>query len=172
MNERDIPDTDLRLEEESREELKKTLGPVVKGELPEKYIDKEPLIAVGDVVTDILLGQDIEPDVAIVDGKTRRGEFERDWTEEKTINIRNPPEVIKQESWNAIQDALSSEKPAFIKVDGEEDLLSLAAIALCPLKGLVVYGVPSKGMVINEVSEDIKDKTWEVINKMIEVNER
>lgn len=171
MIDRDVPKTDLRLKEESREELKKTLGPIVKGELPGRYVDKKPLIAVGDVVTETLLEQDIRPDVAIVDGKTRRGEFKRDWTEEKTINIRNPPEVIKQESWNAIQDGISSEKPTFIEVDGEEDLLSLVAIALCPLGGLVIYGVPSEGMVINEVSEEIKDKTWEVINDMIEANE-
>ena len=172
MIERDIPDTDLKLKDKSRKKLKKTLGPVVKGGLPERYIDKGPLIAVGDFVTDVLLEQDIRPDVAIVDGKTRRGSFKkRDWTEEKTINIRNPPEVIKQESWDVIRDAISTEKPVFIEVNGEEDLLSLVAIALCPLGGLVIYGVPSKGMVINEISEEIKDKTWEVINNMIEVNE-
>jgi len=172
MTERDIPDTDLRLKEENREQLKKTLGPVVKGNLPERYVDKKPLIAVGDVVTDILLGQDIRPDVAIVDGKTRRGKFKkRDWTEEKTINIRNPPEVIKQESWIAIEKAILSENTTFIKVDGEEDLLSLVAIALCPLDGIVIYGVPSKGMVINEISKEIKKKSWEVINNMTEVNE-
>ncbi len=172
MIEREIPDTDLRLGEGTRKELKRTLGPVVQGELPERYIDKRPLIAVGDVVTHTLLEQDIQPDVAVVDGKTRRGIFEkRDWDEEKTINIRNPPETIKQESWDAIQDAISSEKTSFIKVDGEEDLLSLVAIALCPLEGVVIYGVPSEGMVINEVSEDVKEKTWEVINNMIELNE-
>ncbi|MBS3817662.1 MAG: DUF359 domain-containing protein [Candidatus Thermoplasmatota archaeon] len=167
----EIPNTDLRLSEEDREELKETLGTVIKGKLPDRFVSRDPLIAVGDVVTDILLEQGVEPDVSIVDGKTRRGRFDKRGWEEKTINIKNPPEVIKQESWSVIQEAISSEDKELIKVEGEEDLLSLVAIALCPLGGLVIYGVPSEGMVINEVSEDIKEKTWEVINKMKEVDE-
>lgn len=168
----EIPDSDLRLREEDREELKRTLGPVVEGELPERFIEKSPIITVGDVVTDTLLEQSIRPDVGIVDGKTQRDDYEfREWDEEETIKIRNPPSIIKKETWKTIRRAIEREKKVMIFVEGEEDMLSLVAIALCPHGGLVIYGVPKEGMVINEVSEDVKAKTWEIINKMIEVED-
>ncbi|MEF8835611.1 MAG: DUF359 domain-containing protein [Candidatus Thermoplasmatota archaeon] len=166
----EIPDTDLRLKEEDREELKRTLGPVVEGELPERFIEKNPIITVGDVVTDTLLEQGIRPDVGIVDGKTQRNDYEfREWDEEETIKLKNPPSLIKKEAWTTIKGAIEREEKVMIFVEGEEDMLSLVAIALCPHGGLVIYGVPEEGMVINEVSEDVKAKTWEIINKMIEV---
>ncbi len=167
----EIPDTDLRLKEEDREELKQTLGPVVEGELPEVYREKRPIITVGDVVTDILLQQGIQPDVGIVDGKTQRDDYEfREWSEEKTIELKNPPSQIRNKAWETIKDAIEREDKVVVLVDGEEDMLSLVAIALCPLDGIVIYGIPGEGMVINLVSEDLKDKTWEIINKMIEVD--
>jgi len=168
----EIPDTDLRLKEEDRGELKQTLGPVVKGELPERYIGRCPIISVGDVVTHKLLEQGIRPDVGIVDGKTQRGDYEfREWDEEETIKIQNPPSLIKKEAWETIGRAIEREENVIVFVDGEEDMLSLVAIALCPLGGIVIYGIPGKGMVINVVSEDVKEKTWEIINKMIEVDD-
>ena len=172
MNTSVIPDHDLRLPEDNREELKQTLGPVISGELPEKYIDSIPIIAVGDVVTDILIEQGITPDVCIYDGITRRGNYEKEQDRpEKTLNIKNPAGMIKQESWKVIQEAINIKEPVSIEVDGEEDLLSLVSIALCPEGGIVIYGIPSKGMVINEVDSEIRRKTLEVINKMIKVDE-
>ncbi len=167
----EIPDTDLKLREKDRGELKRTLGPVVEGELPEKYIEKEPIITVGDVVTDTLLEQGIRPDLGIVDGKTQRDDYEfREWNEKETIRIENPPSLIKKEAWNTIEKAIEKEEKVILFVDGEEDMLSLVAIALCPLGGIVIYGIPGEGMVINEVSEDLKEEAWEIINKMIKVD--
>lgn len=168
----EIPDTDLRLKEEDREELKRTLGPVVEGELPERFMKKTPIITVGDVVTDTLLEQGIRPDVGVVDGKTQRDDYEfREWDEEKTIKLKNPPSLIKKEAWTTIKEAIEREEKVMLFVEGEEDMLSLVAIALCPLGGIVIYGVPGEGMVINKVSKDVKKKTWEIINKMIEVDD-
>ncbi|MEF8874261.1 MAG: GTP-dependent dephospho-CoA kinase family protein [Candidatus Thermoplasmatota archaeon] len=175
MSGHEIPKKDLRLKKEQRNRLKKTLGTIVEGELPESYADSKPIIAVGDVVTEILLEQDIIPDVGMIDQKTRRGEYESGMREKEAfdieIEIKNPPEMMTHAAWNALQKALNKEEPVLIDVEGEEDLLSLAAIALCPDGGVVIYGVPSEGMVINEVSDDIKEKAWEVINNMIEVDE-
>ncbi len=172
MLDKKIPDSDLRLKKEQRIRLKDTLGEVVQGELPLKYLDKKPIIAVGDVVTDTLLEQGLKPDVAVIDGKTRRGPFEYDNLVEfpTELDIKNPPEIIVRKAWCAFQSAIEKDEPVLIRVEGEEDLLSLVAIVLCPLDGIVIYGVPSEGMVINEVSKDLKEKSWEVINNMIEVN--
>ncbi|MFP4050496.1 MAG: GTP-dependent dephospho-CoA kinase family protein [Thermoplasmata archaeon] len=167
-----IPDNDLTLPEDNRDELKQTLGPIVSGELPEEYTDKKPIIAVGDVVTDILIKQGITPDVCIYDGITRRGNYDKKQKRpEKTLNIKNPAGMITKESWKVIQEAINIKEPVSIEVDGEEDLLSLVSIALCPEGGIVIYGIPSKGMVINEVDSEIKRKALEVINKMIKVDE-
>ncbi|MFW6375717.1 MAG: GTP-dependent dephospho-CoA kinase family protein [Thermoplasmatota archaeon] len=172
MNTSIIPDHDLKLPEDNREELKQTLGPVVSGELPEKYINRTPIIAVGDVVSDILIEQGVTPDVCIYDGITRRGDYEsKQDRPEKTLNIKNPAGMIKQGAWEVIQEAINIKEPVSIEVDGEEDLLSLVSIALCPEGGIVIYGIPSKGMVINEVDSEIKPKALEVINKMIKVDE-
>lgn len=80
--------------------------------------------------------------------------------------MKNPAGMIVEEAWQIVQKAIESEEPVVIKVDGEEDLLSLVAIIRAPLDGLVIYGIPERGMVINRVDDRIKEKTWEVINKM------
>lgn len=173
----EIPETDLKIKEENRDELKETLGPIVQGDLPKKYTEKKPIITVGDVVTYTLIEQGIYPDVGIIDGKTQRGSFEkRCWKSEKEteiqqIEIQNPQSFITREAWETIEEALGTEEKVIIYVEGEEDMLSLPSIALCPLYGIVIYGVPDEGMVINEVSKEIKKKTWKIINKMIEVGE-
>jgi len=43
-------------------------------------------------------------------------------------------------------------------VTGEEDLLALPAIVLAPLGSVVLYGQYDKGVVINEVTEELKKK--------------
>ncbi|MFP4000982.1 MAG: GTP-dependent dephospho-CoA kinase family protein [Thermoplasmata archaeon] len=167
---RNIPSSDLKLKPEDRDELKKTLGPVIEGELPSEYRDKSPIITVGDFVTDKLLRQGIVPEVSIVDGKTKRGEFEvREWDEEEVIHLVNPQSMITRESWEKVEEAIESDEEVTIYVDGEEDMLSLVSIALCPEGGIVIYGIPDEGMVINEITRDLKEKAWEIINKMIEV---
>jgi len=158
---------DLVLPEDQRVILKETLGELVEGDLPSSYIEKRPIIAVGDVVTDRLLEQGVMPDVSIIDGKTRRGPYDPGEPDiEKKINIKNPAGMITVESWKAVEKALESDKPVLIEVTGEEDMLSLVAISLCPEGGLVIYGYPDKGMVINEVDGPKKERTLEALNKM------
>jgi len=169
---REIPETDLRLRSEDRSELKRTLGPVIDGELPEKYHRMTPKITVGDVVTDILLDQGIVPDVSIVDGKTQRGKFgSRDWEDEDVVRLENPQSMITAVAWKKIRSAIESDEKITIYVDGEEDMLSLVSIILCPDDGIVIYGIPDEGMVINEISDDLRREAWEIINKMIEVED-
>ncbi len=165
-----IPKADLKLPEELRTPLKETFGELVDGPLPEKYCRYGCIITVGDVVTDILIGQGITPDLALVDGKTRRGDYESKIPSlEKTINIKNPAGVITRDAWEAIIDGLDQEDPVKIIVDGEEDLLSLVVIALADKDCLVIYGIPGEGMVVNIVDDGIKTKSWEVINNMVKV---
>ncbi len=166
----EIPEKDLMLKEEHRGDLRQTLGSVVEGDLPKEYRDRVPIICVGDVVTDTLLNQEIHPHLSIVDGKTRRGSFEkRKWEDKACVEIDNPQSYITQEAWQVIKKAIESDEKVTIYVNGEEDMLSLPCNILCPPDGIVLYGLPGKGMVINEVSKELKEKTWKIINKMIEV---
>ncbi len=162
---------DIRLPKELRSMLKDTLGPVVSGVLPEEYLEHRPLITVGDFVTNVLCEQGILPDLSVVDGKTHRGEYMGKLPDVERIYVKNPPEMITVEAWNAVELGISSEKPHVIVVDGEEDLLSLVAIIHCPVGGIVLYGIPSEGMVINIVDEHKQQRSWQVINRMEKVNQ-
>ncbi len=167
----DIPETTLKLPLELRKELKEKLGPVIDGQLPERYNDRD-IIAVGDVVTDKIIDSGVIPKLSIVDEKTRRGDYKKgDRPQEKIIYIKNPPELITKESWRAIGYGIKFEGPVLIKVIGEEDLLSLVSIMRSEDGTLVIYGIPDEGMVINEVDEELKNKTREVINKMHKIKE-
>ncbi len=158
------------LREENRGDLRIELGKVVTGDLPTEYASKRPIVAVGDVVTEVLYRQGVTPDVGVIDNKTRRG----DYTHEirypgKKVRVVNPPGMITRDAWDAIRDALNTPEPVLVMVDGEEDLLSIISIMLCPEGGIVIYGIPSKGMIINLVDQEKKEKCQQAINNMIKV---
>ncbi len=170
MNSTESSEGHYALRKDQRIDLRSTLGDVVSGDLPIKYTDKHPIITVGDVVTEVLHRQGVTPDLAVIDNKTRRGEYspELDYPA-KNIRVNNPPGMITFEAWNVIKDALEDSEPVLIIVEGEEDLLSIVSIILCPEGGIVIYGIPCKGMVVNLVDRQKKEKCWEVINKMKKV---
>lgn len=165
-----IPDTDLKLPQDMRGILRDNLDDIISGDLPQRYLDNKPIITVGDVVTDILVKQGIIPDVAIVDGKTQRGIYKTvSELRIQRVEIENPTGMITKDAWKAIEKAISDPEPVLIHVDGEEDLLSIPSIILCPEGGTVIYGIPSKGMVVNVVDDVKKEICLTVIDKMIEV---
>ncbi len=108
-------DHDLKLPKGIRNTLKQTLGPVISGKLPDKYLKHRPLIAVGDFVNNVLYDQGIRPDLGIVDGHTRRGIYEGNIPEfDEKIEVDNPPTEITAEAWEAVEEALSSKESFLI----------------------------------------------------------
>jgi uncharacterized protein (UPF0218 family) len=98
------------------------------------------IFTVGDVVTANFLAAGLVPDAAAVDLKTRRSEYVR--TVEafpRILRVRNPPGYITEEAWAAVEYAVKT-PGTLLLVDGEEDMLSLAFIALAPDDSAVVYG--------------------------------
>jgi uncharacterized protein (UPF0218 family) len=98
------------------------------------------IYTVGDVVTANFLAAGLVPDAAAVDLKTRRSEYVR--TVEafpRIVSVRNPPGYITEEAWAAVEDAVRT-PGTLLLVEGEEDMLSLAFIALAPDDSAVVYG--------------------------------
>ena len=82
-----------------------------------------------------------------------------------TFHVVNPAGTISQESWQAIKNALKQEAATVI-VEGEEDLLALPAILEAQLNALIVYGQPSQGIVIVEVTSQRKAKLAKLLDEI------
>lgn len=99
----------------------------------------ERVYSVGDVVTKNLLTHGLIPTSVAVDEKTRRGvQVEQLAIYDKVVRVYNPPGYITEEAWAAVEEAVRGH--IVIKVEGEEDMLSLAFIKLAPPRSVVVYG--------------------------------
>ncbi|MFN7105409.1 MAG: GTP-dependent dephospho-CoA kinase family protein [Pyrobaculum sp.] len=98
------------------------------------------IYTVGDVVTNNFLNYGLIPTSAAVDEKTRREAYVRPtYFFRKVLRVRNPPGYITAEAWTAVEEAVR-DGGVIIKVEGEEDMLSLAFIKLAPSHSIVIYG--------------------------------
>lgn len=148
------PELQLSLPAALRHELKDPMGPIeTDAERLLEAVDG-PLIAVGDVVTYHLLQADRRPDVALVDGQTKREAVDagidrvvRNVEGGHTLCVTNPPGVLTESLLTALANALETHEPTTIFVDGEEDLAVLPALLAAPDGASVVYGQPDEGMV-------------------------
>ncbi|WP_178918057.1 GTP-dependent dephospho-CoA kinase family protein [Natronomonas gomsonensis] len=167
----------VELQTELRGELKDPLGPI--------YTDTDalladtdgPIIAVGDIVTYHLLEAGRRPDVALVDGKTKRERVEREILDaiegfDHQQEVENPPATLTAELLEALDDAIDSEGTTVITVVGEEDLAALPAIVAAPDGAAVVYGQPDEGMVLVTVDETLRTECRGLLERMEGDSER
>jgi len=143
---------------ELRIKLKEPMGTLVQGSFAEAMARFKELVAnerpkyiisVGDTVSKNLVKHGLLPKLAIVDNKAmRKPTGPIPLTSEKTIRVENPAATITEEAVRAIRDAFGANDTAKIMVDGEEDLLTLVAVAYAPEGSFVVYGQPHEGIVI------------------------
>ncbi|SFK60902.1 hypothetical protein SAMN04487950_0155 [Halogranum rubrum] len=129
-----------------------------------------PIIAVGDVVTFHLRQAERDPDVAVIDGKTKREAVDEAVKEvldgdADRIEVENPPATISEALLDALVSALAADDPTVIFVDGEEDLATLPAIVAAPVGASIVYGQPNEGMVHVPVDEETKAEARELLSK-------
>ncbi|QLD90599.1 GTP-dependent dephospho-CoA kinase family protein [Natronomonas salina] len=166
-----MPTILAKLPDDLRGELKDPLGPI--------YTDTEALladagdsiVAVGDMVTYHLLQADRRPDVALVDGKTKRERVEREVAEaidgfDERLDAVNPPATLTDELLEALADALDSDGTTVITVEGEEDLAALAAVVAAPDGAAIVYGQPDEGMVLATVDDDLRAECRDLLEAM------
>tara|TARA_B100000989_G_scaffold87556_1_gene63094 strand:+ start:11626 stop:12489 length:864 start_codon:yes stop_codon:yes gene_type:complete len=142
------------------EELKKPSGQLFSGpeNSPEvamsaamENISPGAIVAVGDVSVATLLEFGVIPDIALVDGMTKRIELEQkvDLSDFSLIlSAQNPAGEVTPSLIESIDAALHSDQTACIEVDGEEDLAPLIVHLLSPLGTNVIYGQPGKGVVL------------------------
>lgn len=105
--------------------------------------DFQPVITIGDVVTESFIEAGIPIRLAIIDGKTKRGIHEisgGNFTECRSVD--NPTGEISAEAWTTIKDTIDGGEKTVIAVNGEEDLLVLPVVAEAPLHTIVAYGQP------------------------------
>ena len=141
---------------------------------PEFLKKTEYIVTVGDICTIKIFEQIREPDLAIVDLKTKRNTL-LDPEQLKIMNkigynnieVRNPAGTISKALWKAIESSLSEEKSSKITVKGEEDLAALAVISMAPEEAKVIYGMPDRGMVVVDVNQQSKKRANDFLKRML-----
>ncbi len=159
----------LRLPKHLRKKLKKPFGHLI-SDVNKLEINSETIICIGDKTSEEILKKGIKPKICVYDGKIKRKRIQIPDIikkfDAKKIEIKNPPGSLTEEAFDAINFALKGESSFKIWVDGEEDLITLAAIALAPLDSLVLYGQPSEGVVVVRVDNKNKLKINGILKEM------
>ncbi len=161
-------DNNLVMPDSLRDQLQKPLGTVITdiNNIITIVPPPTPIITVGDMVSMDLLKTGITPAICVVDFQTKRTDIDERITAKyfPTIHqtLQNPagsinPQIadIYLQSFNIFQKTSNTQ---IIKVEGEEDLLTLPALLLSPLGSFVIYGIPNLGACILEVTPEIKSK--------------
>lgn len=164
-------DVVVALPEGLRGELKEPMGPVFTdpGELLARVEGR--LVAIGDIVTYHFEQVGVSPDVAVVDGRTKREAVDDEVravidSDTHRTTVENPPATLSADLLDGLVDALDSPEPTVLTVDGEEDLAVLPAILAAETGASVVYGQPNEGMVHVAVTGERKVEIADLIARM------
>ena len=165
-----------KLTPELRRKLKNPIGTLIRGSFNETMtklkdlVEKEKppiVITVGDIVSKNLSENNMLPKLSIVDNKVMRRKIQPiALTVNKTFYVKNPPGTITEEAVATIQQALKHDRRVKIVVDGEEDLLTLAAALYAPENSFVVYGQPLEGIVLVKATKQKKKEVIEILGTM------
>lgn len=172
----------FRLPEKMREELAKPHGRLYRGHGDQLLLEVEEvkdcklLCCVGDLVSASAVRVGLNPDIAVIDGKTLREDkvdFDYEFFDEK-IDAFNPAGYITCELISALRKAIDfagKGKKVLVFVDGEEDLAVIPLGLLLPEKSLVIYGQPHEGVVALVIDNNKKFLILNILNRMEVVGE-
>ena len=163
----------LELQPGLRTELKDPFGPVSTDTAAVLDGAGEPLVTVGDIVTYHALEAGHTPDLAFVDERTERAAVDDRISEgieddrfDRVLSIENPPGTLTAALLSALTDGLATDERTLVRVDGEEDLAALPAIAAAPAGASVLYGQPGEGVVHVTVDSDTRERVVELLGRM------
>jgi len=164
----------LFLPENLRNELKIPLGKLIINDSSEKedYIRKiyseKVVITVGDATSELLLQMGLIPLLHIIDGQEKREKRSLPLADaiNTELTVKNNPGEISNESFELIKNIFMEKPPIRLVVDGEEDLLVLPVCLFAPENSVVMYGQPNEGLVITEITNDVRDKIQKIVNQM------
>lgn len=161
---------------ELRKTLKTPFGILLCGTFPEsmkKFAtiveERKPpkIVTVGDTVTRNLHRHGISPQLSITDNRSMRKPIRQIiYPVDKIVKVKNPQGTITEEAAKAVHEAILKSEKVQIRVDGEEDLLTIIAVLNSPEKTLVVYGQPYEGMVVVEVTAEKKAEASRILEAM------
>lgn len=164
--------------------LKKPLGNIIRYDQIEriKIVDpstqSEKLITVGDTTTVKLLSLGIIPDLSVTDGLERRQIsttsieslnsviYTLSGSEVVQLTCRNEAGSISSEAVSTIRRALAFQPPVLLRVEGEEDLITLPLIAYAPMGSRILYGQPAEGIVDVRVSKKTQQKAKRLMRRI------
>jgi hypothetical protein len=161
---------------EMRRALKQPLGTLIRGSFVDtmkrlkKMAEQEnpaSIISVGDTVSKNLAKNGFYPKLYVVDNKCmRRNTKPSKLPADQTVYVTNPPGTITDEAKRAIEAALKKSEHVKIVVKGEEDLLTLVAIAYASEDSYVIYGQPHEGIVVVKVTPEKKTEIVSILKSM------
>lgn len=135
-----------------------------------KMVEQEnptSIISVGDTVSKNLAENGFSPKLYIIDNNCmRRSTKPSKLPADRTVYITNPRGTITDEAEQAIKAALKESEHVKIVVKGEEDLLTLVAIAYASEDSYVIYGQPHEGIVVVKVTPDKKREIASILESM------
>jgi len=161
------------LKPEMAEELRETKHKIYQ-ESPKSLTDSKYIATIGDICTIRVFEEIQEPNLCIVDMKTKRNialnsrqKKQISKIGEKTVHVQNKAGTISDELWKSIKDNISTNLNTKIVVDGEEDLATLAVISMVQLGAKVIYGMPNRGMVVVDVNQQEKKRANSLLRRML-----
>lgn len=160
-------DEDFVVSRETRKRLKGFSVRTV-GDSRQLALENEDVVCVGDKTSENVLLNGIKPKICVYDGRIMREDVGiskaiRDF-EARELRVRNPPGTLTRELFKAIETGFKEKGSFKIRVYGEEDLATLAAILLAPDGTKILYGQPKKGLVEMDVDDKIKREVEEILS--------
>jgi len=160
----------LILPESLRFELQKPWGKVL-NKIPQNVIDSKTVV-VGDATAQKFNEKKVGQFLSIVDFLIHREvKFhelsELGFNSKDVQKIKNPHGMITPELIQSVKEAFNKITKTVILVDGEDDLAVLPVLLTAPLGYSVFYGQPDEGLVRINVTEEIKGKAYELVEKFI-----
>lgn len=129
-------------------------------------LDQNKTVTVGDATTKRFLDLQIQPFLVVIDHKVERKPFEElNLENRKILQVKNAASTITPELFDIARQVFNQGERAAIVVDGEEDLVVLPVVISAPLGFTVFYGQPHTGLVEVLVTEDVKQKAQEIIDR-------
>lgn len=128
-----------------------------------------PLYIVGDYAVETAQKADIKPDLAVIDYKRERKPYEPEIAlpDYNQLHAANEQGTITKNAYETVKTALDS-LPALVEIDGEEDLIGLAVIALGEPGGTLLFGSPGihdeEGVKRVEITEPLQKTVTEMLS--------
>ena len=163
----------MKLPDSLRDQLKIPLGVLLpigqdnKANIQKYLSDDSYIITVGDRTTEKMIDFDLIPSLQIIDGLEKR--IKRDILKLGSafeLKIDNPAAEITLESIEVIKKAFSLNPPIRLTVNGEEDLLVLPVCIHAPDNSVILYGQPNKGLVLVQITTEIRNKAQALLDLM------